>query len=94
MTDKITDMISDIPKWNPRYVQYARVHGHTPEQQLKIDDEVYPGGKMFGFILWNTEMIDTFQQIDPDAFFLGQLTIQGHKRFDEWQSTLEPRKVN
>lgn len=38
--------------WNPRYSLYAQWHGRTEAEQLARDAEIYPSGKMTGFILW------------------------------------------
>lgn len=48
------------PKWNPRYVHYARVHGRTPEEQAEHDKERWPGGHMVGFILWMSHVTRPF----------------------------------
>lgn len=68
--------------WNPRYVNYARVHGRTPEQMIRYDIEIYPGGKMTGFILWNRARIEEFKTTSPAAFFMGHLT--DHDAYDKW----------
>ena len=41
--------------WNPRFENYARVHGRTPEAQLAHDKEEWPGGCMAGYMLWMAE---------------------------------------
>ena len=38
--------------YNPRYVAYARSHGHTPDAMLETDNREWPGGCMTGFMLW------------------------------------------
>lgn len=40
------------PRYNPRYVIFAKVHGRTVEEQLVADSRLWPGGKMAGFTLW------------------------------------------
>jgi len=44
-----------VTDWNPRFVAYARSHGNSPEAQLELDAEQWPGGKMAGFVLWISE---------------------------------------
>lgn len=53
---------------NPRYTAYAKANGNDPEQQLRIDEETYPGGKMVGFILWIRERKRAFLEAHPEAF--------------------------
>lgn len=45
---------------NPRYVAYCKSQGRTPDDQLKHDEEKYPGGSMTGFILWTNEKWNEF----------------------------------
>jgi hypothetical protein len=42
-------------EWNPYFVAYARVHGRTTDEQMRHDEEAWPGGKMTGFTLWIRE---------------------------------------
>lgn len=38
--------------WNPRFTAYAKAHGLTEEQMLRVARERFPGGVMCGFITW------------------------------------------
>ncbi len=38
--------------FNPRYALYAKARNHAPEEQLEVDRDQYPGGKMAGFTIW------------------------------------------
>jgi hypothetical protein len=47
--------LSGIPvkkEWCSRLVRYARVHGHTPDEQIALDEKKWPGGKMWGYMGW------------------------------------------
>lgn len=50
-------------EWNGRFVQYARVHGRTPEAQIEFDRERYPGGSMCGYVLWNKARIHEWKTL-------------------------------
>jgi hypothetical protein len=50
-----------VKDWNPRFVAYARSQGRTPEDQAGFDDELYPGGRMTGFILWMSHQWEKFR---------------------------------
>jgi hypothetical protein len=54
---------------NPNFTAYAMAHGNTPEKQLEIDTELWPGGKMCGFVLWISEMKRAFYKKNPGAFY-------------------------
>lgn len=78
-------------QWNPRYVHFARVHGHEPEEQREHDREAWPGGSATGFILWmGSRWREWARQAghdrarDPNAF----LDDNDHKAFDEWLAKL------
>lgn len=74
------------PITNPRYVNYARVHGRTPEEQLAQDRKDWPGGVMVGFTLWNKERLREYSHLDPDAFWCG--VISDHAAYDRWLDNL------
>jgi hypothetical protein len=59
-----------MTKWNPRYVQYARAKGKSPEAMANIDDETWSGGRMTGYILWNSARLEEFFKVQPDAFMI------------------------
>ena len=68
--------------WNPRYANYARVHGNSPEEQILLDRAKWPGGAMAGFILWNRSRLQEYSKINPDAFMHGGL--RDHAAYDKW----------
>lgn len=72
--------------FNPRWVNYARVHGRTPEDQLTHDRKAWPGGSMCGFILWGRAQIGTFGKAHPEAFTCGRLV--DHESYDRWLDAL------
>jgi hypothetical protein len=57
MTDENENIGKTADEYNPRFLQYARWRGMTPEAVLAADQKEYPGGKMAGFMLWNDERI-------------------------------------
>lgn len=69
--------------WNPRYVEYARLHGRTPEAMLEHDRREWPGGHMAGFILftrarWSEHNKITGRNRDVRA------SEEHHRAFDAW----------
>ncbi|MEO6324786.1 MAG: hypothetical protein ABIT01_05870 [Thermoanaerobaculia bacterium] len=51
----------DPVEWNPHYIAYCKAKGgRTPDETLARDEELYPGGKMCGFICWMNERIAEF----------------------------------
>lgn len=74
---------------NPRYLNYARVHGMTPGAMLDHDRRQWPGGCMAGFLLWSRARLQDFMTINPRAFIRGGNLI-GHDAYDEWLSKWEP----
>lgn len=76
---------------NPRYANYARFHGRTPEEQLVKDRQDWPGGVMVGFTQWNRGMLIAASKKIPDAFYMGQLT--DHEAYDRWLTVQVDRVV-
>lgn len=74
------------PGWNPRWVNYARVHGRTPDEQLAHDRVRYPGGSMAGFIIWGRQQVVEFSHAHPEAFTASGLV--DHAAYDRWLDAL------
>jgi len=85
--------------WNPRFVEYARVHGRTAEAQLAFDDERYPGGRMCGFILWNGDRLREWKKLvdypcycdyrgNPIPGDYWPLTDLYHAQYNAWLAVL------
>jgi hypothetical protein len=68
--------------WNPYFVQYARAHGHSPEEQFKMDQSRYPGGMGAGFLCWISDQKAAFKTAHPEAF-IGH-AICDHKAWGLW----------
>jgi hypothetical protein len=62
-------MLPPTTPHNPRYVLYAKAHGKSPEDMLKHDKEVWPGGCMCGFIIWIGKQERAFFKAHPECFF-------------------------
>lgn len=71
--------------WNPRYLNYAKSHGRSPEEQIAHDREKFPGGPGAGFILWNRSRICEYSKINPRAFTPGG-GLADHAGYDAWLS--------
>ncbi len=59
-----------MKNWNERFVYYALFNGNSPEKQLEIDKEEYPGGSMCGFISWISKSQEEFKAAYPSTFYL------------------------
>lgn len=67
---------------NPRYANYARAHGRTPDEQIEQDRKDWPGGCMVGFTQWNQAKIRAFSFVQPEAFLERHLV--DHAAYDAW----------
>lgn len=68
--------------FNPRFANYARVHGRTPEAQLDHDRAAWPNASMLPFTEWNGDRIVEFSKEHPEAFTAGGLS--DHGAYDAW----------
>ena len=67
---------------NPRYANWCRVNGNTPEQQQAADRAKYPGACNLAFVEWNRERLREASAAIPHAFFMGHLS--DHDAYDAW----------
>jgi hypothetical protein len=68
--------------WNPRFLAYCRAHGRSPAAMLAHDEELWPGGKMCGFMLWLREQWKNWA--DARGGMPGVLSKAHHADFDGW----------
>lgn len=68
---------------NPRYANYCRAHGRTPDEQLEHDRREWRGGTMCGFILWHSERLGEARRALPNAFVIGG-GLWNHAAYDAW----------
>ncbi|OXI67415.1 hypothetical protein CFB81_22415 [Burkholderia sp. AU28863] len=52
--------MSTASAWNPRFLAHAQSRGMTPEQVRDADCVAFPGGRMAGFICWNSARVREF----------------------------------
>ena len=70
---------------NPRYLNYCRVHGRTPDEQHAHDEVAWPGGRMTGFISWMSQQMRAFHAAHPEAFLGGKFhALFNHETWDRW----------
>jgi hypothetical protein len=71
---------------NTRFLHYARVHGRTPEEMLKYDEERFPGGKMAGYIMWIDQRWNDYTT--RVGIRRPVVSHKHHSAFDQWLSEL------
>lgn len=76
---------------NPRYLNYARCQGRTPAAQLEHDRNMWPGGLMVGFIIWNHARLQEFHRSHPAAFM--DKHLYNHTAYDAWLDVWVPLPV-
>lgn len=80
-------MIPGVDTFNSRYVEYARAHGNTPEDQLVADRQAWPGGIMAGFQLWMGDRWSDWLR-EHGRRFDDYLSDADHVAFDAWLAGL------
>lgn len=66
---------------NPRYIQYAKAYGRTPEEQIAYDEEDWPGGSNIGFSLFIRTAWNLFDKQDPPT---SETPLSRYDLFDLW----------
>jgi len=77
---------------NPRFEAYAKAHGHSSEEQLKLDDTEWSGGRMAGFSIWIMGKWDEYfrerLKVKPYGWTAAEwralLVSWNHDEFDKW----------
>lgn len=86
---RIHPVIKFGEKINPRYVEYARAHGKTPQEQMDADRVTWPGGVMTEFICWIGARWAEWDKLQGRK--LGEPHIgKDHADFDAWLATRAP----
>lgn len=80
-----------VEQLNPRYVNYCRVNGNTPQKQAELDAFKSKGGKMIPYSSFISEQIGIFRKTNPECFTCGSLT--DHKAFDLYLDNLPVKEL-
>ncbi len=67
-----------------RFANYARAHGRTEAEQIAYDSVEFPGGKMAGFLIWNSQRLAEASQEIPRAFAGRARRLVDHDAYDAW----------
>jgi len=73
--------LSVHPKWNPRYLAYAKYLGIAPDDVWEHD-----GKNNSAYIRWINNAMATFKQAHPEAFT--GIHATDNDLFDEWLGVL------
>lgn len=71
-------------EYNPRYLAYCRHNGRSPEDQLAHDRERWPGGCMFGFVLWIGHRWNEWHAASRLVRYVAVLGPEDHASFDRF----------
>ena len=81
-------------KWTFRYQTYARNHGYAPDDMMANDTELWPGGKMTGYIRWVMRAWGDFMASNgfeaDQALEAAALIRDVHPKFDAWLAVNRP----
>ena len=72
--------------YNVRYAAYSKSNGHTPREQLSVDEVMWPGGRMAGFITWIAKrwrVWDAKRKQGPNHI----RSTEEHDAFSRWLTT-------
>jgi len=83
-------VVSDAPRYNPRYLAYCAAHGRTVEEMRAHDEIQWPGGRACGFMLWIGAAWQTWDAFACCGRRHDRDHARGpkeHARFDAWLPT-------
>lgn len=69
--------------FHPRYLAYCFAHGKKPAHMLRHDAEVYPGGRMAGYVVWISQRWGRWKAAKGYRRN-ASMTEADHVEFDRW----------
>lgn len=72
-----------VERYNPRYIAYASAQGLSPKAAMIRDADLWPGGKMAGYILWIHHQWATWDaKMKHKSNHIR--SVEEHRAFDAW----------